>query len=327
MKKTRSPRSDELRAKAEAAAWLSRLQQSPVPAATRAGFQAWLSEDEANEVAFENATLIWDILPGAVKQGMSDSLPGTLYRPMAGRVVALVACLLFICTLGAYYVVTTRAPLTYSTAKGQQMSVVLSDQSRVSLNTDTLVEIAFSDRERLVRLVRGEAMFEVAKDPKHPFIVDTGYNQVRDLGTTFVVRKDEHRTSATLIEGRVEVFGDTEGGTPVRLAILTVGQRITITGGTKIAIDYPPRDTVAAWTTGQVIFEDALLGDAIEELNRYGDIQLAVDDPTIASLHISGDFTTRDPTEFARAVAALYHLHLEWDSNNIRFTNEPPPGK
>ena len=326
MKKTNSPRSDELRAKAEAAAWLSRLQHSPVPDATQAGFQAWLSEDETNEITFENATLVWDILPGAVKQGMSDSLSRTQYRPMAGRMAALTACLLFVCAFGAFYFLTNKAPLTYSTVKGQQMSVVLSDQSRVTLNTDSFVEIAFSDHERLVRLIRGEAMFEVAKDPKHPFVVDTGANQIRDLGTTFVVRKDERQTSATLIEGRVEVFRDTEDA-PVRLAVLTVGQRITITGGTKIAIDYPSQDAVTAWTTGQVLFEDELLGDAIEELNRYGNMQLEVDDPTIASLHISGDFTTRDPAEFARAVAALYHLRLEWDSNNIRFTKAPAPEK
>lgn len=327
MKKTNSPRSDELRAKAEAAAWLSRLQQSPIPDATRAGFQAWLSEDRANEIAFENATLVWDILPGAVKQGVSDSLLRTQYRPAVGRgVAALAACLLFVCALSAFYFLTTNAPLSYATVKGQEMSVVLSDQSRVTLNTDSLVEIAFNDHERLVRLVRGEAMFEVAKDPKHPFIVDTGYDQVRALGTTFVVRKDEHETSATLIEGRVEVFQDT-GKAPVILAVLKAGQRITVTGGTKIAIDYPSRDMVMAWTMGQVIFEDEPLGDAIEELNRYGSVQLEIDDPIIASLHVSGDFTTRDPVMFARAVAALYHLRLEWDANNIRFAKEPVPEK
>jgi len=89
----------------------------------------------------------------------------------------------------------------YETAVGEQRAILLSDGSRLTLNTNTRLAVDYGEKLRRIRLVHGEAMFEVAKNPHRPFIVQTETEQVRALGTTFIVRNDAERVDVTLIEG------------------------------------------------------------------------------------------------------------------------------
>ena len=68
------------------------------------------------------------------------------------------------------------------------------------------------------------------------------------------------------------------------------------------------------------MFEDATLLEAAEELNRYNEEHLVIADPSLASLRISGVFSTGDMAEVARAVAVLHHLHARREGGEIRLT-------
>ena len=311
----------ELKAKAEAAVWLSRLQGAGVTAATREGFQAWLRDSEANQVAFEHATMVWDIVPGAANETLLDE-PQRSRVPRVRQWAAIFAAMLFVVVVGGYHYLVSPQPIVYATSPGQQQIMILSDGSRLSLNTRSRVEVDFDSNERRVTLSYGEAMFEVAKDPRHPFIVTSGDNHVRALGTAFVVRQDRRAMSATLLEGRVSVSRGAADSL-VELAELKHGQRITIAGRDKVLIDYPLLEAITAWRDGQVMFDGATLEEALTELNRYGRVHLIVNDPGIASLRISGVFSTRDSSQFAETVAALYHLDLVRQGNRIRFEAQP----
>ena len=82
--------------------------------------------------------------------------------------------------------------------QGGQELVRLDDGSRVSLNTDSRIAILYSDGERRVRLDRGEAMFEVARNPARPFVVIAGNKSVTAIGTSFIVRKTGGVVTVTL---------------------------------------------------------------------------------------------------------------------------------
>ncbi len=79
-------------------------------------------------------------------------------------------------------------------------------------------------------------------------------------------------------------------------------------------------EAVDAWRRGEVVFDDISLIQAAEELNRYSADHLVVADPSLASLRISGVFSTKDPAEVAEAIAALHGLRVDRDGRNIRFT-------
>ena len=303
---------------AEAAAWLARLQGPHRSRDTDAALKEWLKADPAHEAAFERATEIWELLPGL------EPRPAPAVEPeRRGRrgvlVMAIAAVLLLVA--GGGYALLSRPPV-YETAVGEQQVAMLDDGSRVSLNTNSRVAILYSAGERRVRLERGEAMFEVAHNAARPFIVEAGDEQVRALGTTFVVRRDgEARMAVTLIEGRVEVSGHGRA-TPARIAVLTPGQRVTVTPTAGAALDRPSVEAVTAWRRGELVFEDVTLLEAAQELNRYNGEHLVVADPSLASLRLSGVFSTGDMEEAARAIATLHHLRARREGGEIRLTRD-----
>ncbi len=299
---------------AEAAAWLARLNGPFRSARSEAGLRRWLERDPAHEAAFERATEIWEMIPGAAPEREAEAeevqVPRRRLLAVAAGVAAMVAA-------GGSYFVLSRPP-AYETAVGGQELVRLDDGSRVSLNTDSRIAVLYSEGERRVRLDRGEAMFEVAHAPDRPFLVEAGDERIRALGTTFVVRRDAAgKTSVTLVEGRVEVARQAGAA---RIAVLSPGQRVTVSASAGAALDRPTIDLVTAWRRGEVVFEDASLIEVAEELNRYSPHRLVVD-PGVAALRVSGVFSTSDPSEAARAIAALHRLKVEQAGNELRLSS------
>jgi len=103
---------------------------------------------------------------------------------------------------------------TYSTDIGEQRSIVLNDGSTIELNSRTRVRVRFSDAERDVDLLDGQALFRVAKNPARPFIVHSGSARVRAVGTQFDVYKRTSGTTVTVVEGRVAVTPDPYSASP-----------------------------------------------------------------------------------------------------------------
>jgi len=84
-----------------------------------------------------------------------------------------------------------RTPLNhFSTVIGGLEAVPLGDGSRVTLNTDSELQVSLEPTERVVNLNHGEAYFEVAQDKTRPFIVKAGHARVIAVGTQFSVRRD-----------------------------------------------------------------------------------------------------------------------------------------
>jgi transmembrane sensor len=290
---------------AEAASWLSRLHSSRKSAQTESAFRAWLSTSEMHRQAFERATEVWDLLP-SVSGGYSvrPSARARSHRqPLA--LAASVALILGVTTLWW----ATRPPL-YQTRVGEERVVMLSDNTRVALNTNSELEINYSRAERRVVLDHGEALFEVSKDTSRPFLVFSGDQIVRAVGTKFVVRNEHGQTRVTLLEGKVEILGP-QASRRTPIAVLTPGQRVIVTADAGAELDTPPLDAAVAWRRGEIVFDNSTLIDAAEELNRYSDTHLIIADPRLASLRVSGVFSTKDVPEVAKAFAALYHLRVE----------------
>jgi transmembrane sensor len=97
---------------------------------------------------------------------------------------------------------------SYATDIGEHRSIALSDGSTVDLNARSKLRIEFSAGERLVELLEGQALFQVAKDKSRPFIVKSGDATVRAVGTQFDVDRKATGTTVTVLEGRVVVYSD-----------------------------------------------------------------------------------------------------------------------
>ncbi|WP_206599145.1 FecR family protein [Sphingomonas turrisvirgatae] len=202
----------------------------------------------------------------------------------------------------------------YATAIGQRRDVVLGDGSKVTLNTDSLVEVRYSDDRRDVRLLQGQAMFHVAKNARRPFVVAAGNRQITALGTAFDVQvKREGQVQVLLVEGSVRVDSVRRTGLARLIPALdrtdlSPGQQLVSDGADLVDVSAADVERATAWNRGTLIFRSDSLADAIKEVNRYSAVPLVVDDPAIARLKVSGIFPAADRDDFLAALEALYPL-------------------
>lgn len=292
------------RVQAEAAAWLARLNNDERAPEADAAFQEWLQAAPEHAAAFERVSAVWDLLPDAASlERAANDRPAR--RTWMWGAVAAAAVVLAIAGGNAWM---TR-PVTYQTGHGQQQTVTLRDGSQLALNTDSEVTVAFAGGKRRMDLMRGEVLFDVAHDPKSPFIVSAGNERVQALGTAFVVRRDPDRTRVTLLRGRVGVSRVTNGGEQSQ-AILSPGERASVDSAEHVTLDRPSIEAVTAWQRGEVVFAGTSLGEAAAELNRYGSVRIVITDPAVAALRVSGIFATDNAPEFADAMAQLNGLKV-----------------
>jgi transmembrane sensor len=155
--------------------------------------------------------------------------------------------------------------------------------------------------------VRGEALFEVAKNKERPFDVEAGSTTVRAVGTAFSVRLHEEgrteRVDVVVSEGRVAINPpSTETFAAGSVAMVRKGRvAATIVDGADIT-------GKLAWTTGRLMFQGEKLSDVVAEINRYNQRKLQVADSNIAELRIGGTFQATDPDGFARALSNTFGI-------------------
>jgi transmembrane sensor len=124
--------------------------------------------------------------------------------------LAAASCALVLLIVSALWWRSERYP-TYSTDIGERRSITLADGSTVDLNARSRIRIEFSGTERLVELLDGQALFQVAKDKSRPFVVRSGDATVRAVGTQFDVYRKANGTTVTVLEGRVAVYSNERG--------------------------------------------------------------------------------------------------------------------
>jgi transmembrane sensor len=169
----------------------------------------------------------------------------------------------------------------FSTATAQRTQLALSDGSIAELNAGTTLETDFRYRRRLVRLTQGEAFFDVAKDPEHPFVVHTPHERIEVTGTSFNVRLDsDGHAAVTLLEGRILVHDG-----PAATA-LSPGQQRLPSGDTR-PLSERELASVTAWRSGLIILSDLTLGEAAARYCDFHGCTISVD-PSVSELRLGG---------------------------------------
>ena len=195
---------------------------------------------------------------------------------------------------------------SYRSAVGQRSKVDLPDGSTIELNTDTMIEVNFTPQRREFRLVRGEALFDVEPDASRPFIVNSHDDRVIALGTVFSVRKVGEDIVVSLFEGEVQVdrLADLRpGARPAQSIRLDAGQQLSTAALGDFNIRPLDGEKELDWRSGRLVFDDDRLVDVVTELNRYSVRKLALGDPELGQLRVSGTFRTGSADAFAAALA------------------------
>jgi transmembrane sensor len=189
----------------------------------------------------------------------------------------------------------------YATGVGEQRLIQLEDGSRVRLDTQTRLRVTLTPHLRQIRLMAGQAYFEVAHDPNRPLVVVAGGTKVRAIGTRFDVRRDDGQVRVTLVQGLVEVSQGLGPAAPVRLR---AGQQLI--AGRSIGAP-TAADTAAAtsWTLGRIVFNAVPLRTAVAEVNRYSRRQIILKAHGPDERAVTGVFDSGDTAAFLAAVRDL----------------------
>lgn len=310
--------------------WHIRISNELVDDNDRASFEQWRSADPRNADAYDRAASLWSAYGSINEQDLSPELFHGRFRYRLNRVLrawlpeaspeASRSFALPIRLAGAVSVVAVLALVTsqlaqqpsptidrsappskshYLTAAKELRNVTLEDRSTLALGPGTEIQVTMSSEERRVKLERGAAVFNVAKDANRPFYVDAEGVSVRVLGTVFDVRNNGGVVRVTVAEGVVQaahpfIINDSLRAMTVRRQ-LVAGQALTAMADRGLStISEFGVDSFASWRDHRLKYEDAPLSELIADANRYSDrpIVLEVGPRGDAEGHIGDETVT-----------------------------------
>lgn len=298
-----------------AADWLARQDGDAWHAGLQAELDAWLDADLRHRVAWLRLRAAWrqaDALAGqaVVRPGAAWALPRfSQWRMAAG--------LLLVCGMTAFIApkLDWREGERHATRIGENRTIALADGSRLTLNTATRLRTA-PGAGRKVWFDSGEAWFDIAHDPAHPFVVEAGNTRITVLGTRFSVRRDGDDTRVLVENGRVRV---TQAGDQGDTVELTRNQeaRTHATHIVQAERSQAELEQRLAWREGRIVFDQATLADAVAEFNRYNERKLVVNDPAVAAVRIGGSFAPSNVDGFVRLLEQGFGLQAARGSGQI----------
>jgi hypothetical protein len=191
-----------------------------------------------------------------------------------------------------------------STPRGKTFEVVLGDGSKIWLNADSRLEYpsCFVGDRRVVKLY-GEAYFQISKDEKRPFIVETDGLQTIVLGTEFNVRNYKKENShVTLIEGSVKV-NNTANEYSV---VLSPGENARVMEDGSLGVQKVDVDTYIYWRDGYFYFDNRTLAEIMQDIGRWYNVNVVFDDARVMDYKLRY-FCKRDEG-IEKAVERLQYL-------------------
>lgn len=294
-----------------AAAWVAR-RDAGLDTAGESELQAWLAADPRHRSAFAEYASAWSRLDRPMQGGAADDVLGELYRlerrQRRRRVLAGAAVAGVLLAGVSFWTLRGRGPASvHEDGVATARLVVpqrqaLADGSSVELKDGAQIEVSFSAERRRVTLRRGEAHFQVAKDPARPFVVTANGVEVRAVGTAFAVQIGPGAVEVVVTEGRVTVDSGPAAVTTSRdapaPAVLVPGQQVMIEPG---AASADVRDLTAAelsarlaWRAPRLEFTGTPLAEVVRLLNEHAGsrqgVRFSIGDDSLAQVRVSGLF-------------------------------------
>ncbi|MCU1726442.1 FecR family protein [Pseudomonas sp. 7P_10.2_Bac1] len=297
-----TPSSDDL--DDQAIDWQTLLHSGEASARQRLEYQRWQQLSPAHKAAAQEAEALWGDIGLTATAEQHRARP----RRRAFRWASGLAAGLVLAVLG--YGGLTYMPHwsdTYHTGVGQRQQWLLSDGTRVTLNSASALSVDFTTTQRIIKLRKGEGLFELADDPSRPFVVEAGQDRVQAKDATFSVRRDADQTRVLVATGaaQVEHQAQTLELRPNQQAMYRAGQLVA----ERQQVD---AHALTAWQRGKLIFNRKPLQDVLSELERYQYGRIVLPDTALGAMQISGVFDLNDPHNLLRTLEQRYGLNITY---------------
>ncbi|RUO37085.1 iron dicitrate transport regulator FecR [Aliidiomarina taiwanensis] len=350
----------------QAAYYVTRLHSGEMNGQEERELERWRQQSDAHEAAFMSTLALWDLSNNLYPP--AEQTPVTRVSRIRAWGLS-VAAAVALSVVGVYFLSTEHAsPMVepsavveatprvtdtsaetsrvtaqrlaaqsvrehryLQTGLGEVDTVELSDGSVLTLNTETRIQIAFNQHERHVVLVAGEAFFDVASDANRPFVIDTGEQEIRVLGTKFNVRKEETGVRVAVLEGKVSVtrmssLAAADVMDDAKLMVLAEDDYLleagamgsfSATADVVAKASYELVNEAQNWRRGVFRFDDASLADVVAEFNRYRTQKIVLADPQTGELRISGVFHFSEGEGLLTALTASLPVVLDRTNDTV----------
>ncbi len=327
----------------EACAWIAQLESGDLTAADLEAFREWMQRSPRHVHEIKRLARLSTDLNVLTEMAEPMREASNHYRPIisgsrsgwGGPAMAMAMSLLIAVT---FFLVRSslviEEPMMLATPVGGYLKQRLSDGTVVKLNTNSQIEVLYSEQYRLVKLNRGEVLFEVEHNPGRPFLVHAGDREVRAVGTAFVVRKEDSSIEVLVTEGVVKVNDvKPEMDAPVTTTkaslsaaakmpslanpiFLEARQFITLLPEIEEPVfqimSEVDVDRKLAWSSGFFDFSDMPLEEVIRELERHANLRIEIVDPELRTLRFDGIFPTGDLQLLFEALESAYGVHVDY---------------
>lgn len=230
----------------------------------------------------------------------------------------------------------------YSTAPGERKEFTLRDGSRVTLDADSALNVDFTANRRSLNLARGEAFFEVMRDPTRPFVVSASGTQVRAIGTEFDVRIADRRMVVAVVEGAVQLTspetrpsgfgaGDAKppGGTdgppdplPESEIRITAGQAVAYVDDKGVErLSNSDSSLATAWLGGRRQYRNEPLKDVLADVDRYTGKRFEVANTATGELQFTGTLDLNNSDAWLRALAIALPVTITRKANGVMLVS------
>lgn len=311
----------------EAANWLIRLDaEEALSDKNKAVLHEWLDRSPVHRRELTQLAATWNAanvlteLAVPLNPHKSESQFNSSLLLSSKRFASVAASLVLALSIGFFVLQGSTSSMRkndlIATQVGDQKSIELPDGSVVKLNTNSRVKIDYTDEFRNIRLLKGEAHFDVAKNKDKPFRVYAGSGRIHAIGTAFSVYLKGNEIDVTVSEGRVgvasvPVFVEESSvekrlpafSKPVRsLGMLRAGEAGTIVNlvdenSKQIQqlenirrIENVDIAKELSWTSGVLVFSGEPLNEVVKEISRYTPVSIEFADPDLESIRIGGRF-------------------------------------
>lgn len=349
------PNSDPERIRAEAADWISKMDRGLSRSETLA-FEAWRSQSEVHQHALKEQEWNWselDRLAGLHTRYGSREDPNLLIEDRSKRVHSNpLLRWVTLCAVAASFVVSIAALIRLVPGDEEPKVLVpaeviveriqnesLDDGSNIQLNRGTTVEVDYSDTKRLVHLKKGEASFDVAKDPQRPFFVMVGGVEVQAIGTAFNVRLLGDEVDVIVTEGTVSMrqarqasqLPDQADEVPEPETILNANNRARVNlsdGAFAPRVEAIEEQRVAEeliWKPVLIDFEDVPLSKIISEFNRRNPVQMVIVDESVNKARLSSMFWSDNINGLIRLLESNFGVQATWGEDNTIYLFSSAP--
>ena len=331
----------------QAAKWVARLDDDTPSEATLSEFRQWARQSPQHREAFEAYVAVWEqmnmlshMVPPRVTEA-PQALPW--YQSLVGA-PGLAACALLLSMVLLLQPWWVAGNQHHVTAVGEQKAITLPDGSTALLNTSTEIDVRYRNDRRVIYLAKGEAHFEVMKNPDAPFEVHAGQGLVRAVGTAFGVYLRADDVEVVVTEGVVELdslaspaalpseplppSGALTEPLPAAddpepaLAQISAGNLATYDRHTArhvLLAELEKIEEKVSWHQGLLMFDDEPLENVVAELGRYTPIKIVIPDPAVRKLKVGGHFKVGDTDALFQALQISLNLRVETVSENVVY--------